>query len=336
MGMSGSFSLNNEFILDYICQRFRLGNSRQVKGSIGGSYNVNIKLQTNQGEFVVRVLNSSSTTAHLRSLQKVLTAARKAGLPVVLPLVSTEGEPYIHCKGRLLQVTRFVEMGLFENKKGQVTASGRMLRHFHDALQAVTVEPKPKWSFNKDRAYFLNALSLLEEVPDIPEYQLEKIRLISERILELFESAEEGLERSIVHGDWHFWNQGYADDEVVCVLDFDFVEQGYRIHDVAYALWVIYMLLPAQSRSFDRDFLKGYGSLTEEEATILPVAVAKVALFFLCYSAYSANPKEKWRKQYRKQLPLIRWLLEDGGQRLRGLTSEGQEFVEDNDEEDVG
>ncbi|WP_159881207.1 phosphotransferase [Paenibacillus puerhi] len=336
MGVSGSFSLNDEFILDFICQRFRLGSIRHIDGPIGGAYNVNIKLQTSEGEFVVRVLNSSNTAEHLRCLHKVLIAAREAGVPVVLPLLSIEGDSFILCMGKLIQVTRFVEMGLFQNRQGQVLASGRKLREFHDALQTMPVAPKPEWSFNRGNDYFTNALSTLETVSGIPEHQLADARQLSEKILQLIASAEAGLERSILHGDWHFWNQGYADDEVVCVLDFDFVEQGYRIHDVAYALWVIYMLLPAYARSFDEDFLKGYGPLTDAEANILPVAVAKTALFFLCHAAYSDNPRDKWRRHYRKQMPLIRWLLDDGGQRLHDLTSGKQGAARNGDEEDAG
>jgi Ser/Thr protein kinase RdoA (MazF antagonist) len=43
----------------------------------------------------------------------------------------------------------------------------------------------------------------------------------------------------VVHGDIHFWNVLYTDKQPVAIIDLDFLQRGFLIHDLAYAyIWL--------------------------------------------------------------------------------------------------
>ncbi|NOU94840.1 phosphotransferase [Paenibacillus sp. LMG 31456] len=335
MGTSGHLTNDVLFAIKHLSDWFPIGKLKGVGRKLGGSYNLNIKVETSQGEFVVRVLNSSNTEEHLRYTQKAFTVLGKHGVPVLNPILTLSGDPFVYYREKLLQVTRFIRADAFKYRPDQVRASAQMLSVFHQSLKNTIAGPDPSWSFYRSNDYFKNAIGLLKGMSDIPEYELYKVEKLAEDILEAWEKSQDALPTAILHGDWHFWNQLYKADEVYRVMDFDFIQQGKRVHDIAYSLWAIYILMPGYSKTFDELFIKGYANLTDEEVKILPVAIAKVSLFFLCQSAYSSTPKEKWRRQFRKQMPLIQWLLSDGEQRMYELVHGKKEetILEPEDEE---
>ncbi|WP_018754269.1 phosphotransferase enzyme family protein [Paenibacillus terrigena] len=297
------------FALKMISDSFPVGKLKGVGRKLGGSYNLNIKIETSKGEFVARIMNRSNRVEHLNYVQTVLANLTEQGLPVLNPILTQEGEAFISFNDKLLQVTPFVRAETFQNSPKQVAASARMLSTFHQAIQFPQSGPEPVWSFNRPSDYYSNALADLKRIPGIPSHQLSEAEKLAEDIMATWNQSQKDLPSAIIHGDWHFWNQLYKDNEVYSIMDFDFMEHGKRIHDIAYSMWVIYIILPKYTKGFDELFIKEYIGLTEEEVSILPVAIARVSLFFLCQSAYAANPEEKWRRHFRKQIPLIRWLL---------------------------
>ncbi|MCR8632896.1 phosphotransferase [Paenibacillus radicis (ex Xue et al. 2023)] len=316
MGTSGHLSNDVLFAIKYLSEWFPIGKLKGIGRKLGGSYNINIKVETSRGEFVVRILNRSNTEEHLHYTQKVFATLSEHGVPVLNPILTSSGDPFINYKDKLLQVTPFVRADAFQCRHNQVRASARTLSVFHQSLQNTRPGPEPDWSFYRSRHYFMNTIDLLKNIEGIPKHELKRVEKLAEHLLETWEESQDDLPTGIIHGDWHFWNQLYKSDEVYCVMDFDFIQQGKRVHDIAYALWAIYILLPDYAKTFDEIFIKGYANLTEEELKILPIAIAKVSLFFLCQAAYSSTPAEKWRKQYRRQMPLMEWLLADGERRM--------------------
>jgi Ser/Thr protein kinase RdoA (MazF antagonist) len=320
MGNS-KFSMNEDYFKpNLICEQFQIGSFHKVLGKLGGAFNTNVKMETSEGEFVVRILNENNTIKHLRYVGKMLAELRAKGLPVLAPLLAKNGDSFIRCKDKLLQVSAFVAVEPFQCRESQVYASARSLRAYHQALEHVHPGPKPGWSFYRSSVYYKQANDRLKSLDMVPQAELSSMELILEDLSNKWGRIEASLPKAVLHGDWHFWNLGYAGDEVSCVMDFDFMQQGTRIHDVAYALWVIYVLLPEYAYSFDRTFIEGYGPLTDEEKHILPVAVARIAMFFLFQSAYASNPLVKWQKHYPKQEPLIQWLSSEGAIRLEEIT----------------
>jgi Ser/Thr protein kinase RdoA (MazF antagonist) len=321
MGNFKPYMDSENFKDEYICGQFQLGSFKRIIGKMGGVFNTNIKIETSEGTFVLRILNEANTMEHLRYIEQVLPLLRNEGLPVLEPILALNGNSFISYRGKLMQVSPFISADSFQCRENQVYSSGDILRAFHRALEHTVPGPKPQWSFYRTSAYLVNSLKRLRTLSVIPEVELSKVEKLSEQLLNKWNSVQSQLPETILHGDWHFWNLAYSKDQVACIMDFDYIQKGKRIHDVAYALWVIYMLLPEYAKIFDRALLSGYGKLTDEEQAILPVAIARIALFILCQAAYSSNPLEKWNKHYQKQVPFIRWLMSKGEQRLLDIMS---------------
>ncbi|WP_051621012.1 phosphotransferase [Paenibacillus sp. UNC451MF] len=319
MGTSKHLTNDILFALKHVSEVFPIGKFQGIGRKLGGAYNFNIKIATNKGEFVVRILNHSNTVEHLQYVQKALAVLTEKGVPVLNPVLTEKGDSFVFYDDKLLQVTPYVRGESFQCLPKQVSASARMLCAFHQAIQHPEPGPKPAWSFYRSSDYYTDALEQMKNLPGIPSYQHYKAEKLAEQIEESWEQSQKNLPDAVIHGDWHFWNQLYQANEVSSIMDFDFIQQGKRIHDIAYSLWAIYILLPEHSKAFDELFIKQYVGLTDEEVAILPTAIARVGMFFLCQSAYSINPEEKWRKHYRRQLPLIEWLLSEESRRFREL-----------------
>ncbi|CAM3564386.1 phosphotransferase [Marinicrinis lubricantis] len=309
-------ALDHNMLARYVCRYFHLGEWRETKGSVGGSFNRNLKIQSSQNHYIVRILNKTNTAEHLKYVQRILLTLSQQGVPAIVPETAPSGEPFVYYQGELVQVTPYCSAETFLCKQNQVYSSGSMLRSFHQALVDEEPGPMPGWSFFRPESYYEDAIRRLQSLFTISDSELSAIERYLERIWRSWNDSAPDLPETILHGDWHFWNQLYEGRMVRYILDFDFVQHGKRILDVAYTMWVIYMLLPEHSASFDHAFLKGYGPLTDAEADMLPTAIAIIALFFLCQAAHAANPQAKWKSQYVKQEPLVRWLMAEGGRKI--------------------
>ena len=307
--------------IEPICNRYKLGHLLAVGGRLGGYYNVTVKIKTDLGRYVIRLLNAAGSEAQLKELQPMLTRLHESAIPVPVPLTLDNGSCYMMHEGTLIQVTSYMIGDRFRCRERQVLSSGEMLRRYHDRQQGHLFQSKPAHSFYQSNDYYRHALENLRRMAMIPAHELDHMERLSEGILSQWDQADSSLPHTIIHGDWHLWNQLYSrmDDQVIGVMDFDYVQAGIRIYDVAYALWSIYALLPEQAEVFDEKFLAGYGELTEREREILPAAVSRIALYFMCYTTEAADPGERWKTQYKRQIPLLEWLQGEGGSRIKRL-----------------
>lgn len=239
------------------------------------------------------------------------------GVPVPVPLETGANEPFLFFRDKFIQILPFVKGQSFAGGEKQVTASGRMLRALHDGLIGEQLHTEPAVSFFRSRKFCIEALDRLAQTDTISRFGLLETRKAVSEVYDGFRQKEALLRSSILHGDWHFWNQLYDGGEVISVIDLDFFQPGPRILDIGYAMWMIHILLPRHAERYRRMFLSGYGWLTDDEIDMLPLATARIALFFLCHAADSHHPHRKWPKQYAQQMPFIHWLLTDGGERLR-------------------
>jgi Ser/Thr protein kinase RdoA (MazF antagonist) len=94
--------------------------------------------------------------------------------------------------------------------------------------------------------------------------------------------------------------------EVCCVMDFDTLQRGERVFDVAYALY--FYLIQHGDVALGRGFLKGYGSLTEEEITVLPILIARVGLYF-------GILVEEGEFQFARNKARLEWVISAQGRR---------------------
>lgn len=310
--------------LTKICEEFGLGDLLCNHGDLGGLYNVNLKIETNKGMYVIRVASGLASERHLRYSKQVIDVLHHANIPVLTPIVNEHGANYTTYKGRFVQITPFIEAFAFQTNHRFANASGRVLRKMHDTLVNAQAGPLPEWSNYPSFIVLEEGMTLLKEVCRVPPKQLTIAESLYVRVMDEWEKLCHDLPKTIIHGDWHMWNALYdTNGEVRAVLDFDFMQRAERIHDVAYMMWA---LLPNDSfPQLGIAFLQGYGELTDIEKRILPVAIARASVFFICTSSFNPVPTEELERQLARQGPFIEWLLSNEGRgRVADLLSESE------------
>ncbi len=302
------------------CREYGLGELLNVDGELGGLFNVNLKIMTTSGRFVIRVMSGLADEAHIRYTERLISVLREAGVPALAPLNDRSGRSYSIWNGRIVQVAPFVDGISFNRTPHQAESSGRMLRKMHDALVHEKAGPLPRWSNYPSKSILEEGMNLLRTFDDgINQADKSRVYRLYDRVMERWNGAERILPQTIIHGDWHPWNQLYDNNgDICCVMDFDFMQRAERIHDAAYALWA--MLPDPSLKELAGPFLRGYGRMTPEESELLPAAVARASLFFVCTASFTPDPAHELQTQLTKQEPFIEWILsEDGGKSIRSL-----------------
>jgi Ser/Thr protein kinase RdoA (MazF antagonist) len=294
-----------------ICYRYDIGNLISIIEVIENTANINIKILTNKGTFVIRI--SSVDHNRYNFIMKVLTTLDSNNVPVLLPLKNIEGE-YISSFGlKYIQVTNFNKGHAFNYSEKQAYSSGRILRRFHDVLINTSEEIKPSNSVYPSLSTINKGIKMMEGMDyDISKEELNLVTSLYEQITDAWESNSKDLPVTIVHGDWHQGNQLYSDSEKVsCIMDFDFMTKAERLFDVAYALW--HFRIYKESMNIGKAFLQGYGALTIKEIELLPLEIARINYFFICTSPLALNPKQELKNQIEHQYPFIMWALSSEG-----------------------
>lgn len=122
----------------------------------------------------------------------------------------------------------------------------------------------------------------------------------------------------LVHGDFWDNNVKFAGDEVIAILDFDFMEARPRIDDLALTLYYAYPSLLADrgdeaAREALATLVRSYVSaaqvpLGRSEVSGLPYAIARTALHFTRHLALRANEREQ-REVVDAAAPDLHWAL---------------------------
>jgi Ser/Thr protein kinase RdoA (MazF antagonist) len=74
---------------------------------------------------------------------------------------------------------------------------------------------------------------------DAPEYAASCLRLLAEVRRAVADVDLHGMQRTLVHGDWHAGNLLFRHSEVSGVLDFDFAHPDLRVADLAASAMVV-------------------------------------------------------------------------------------------------
>jgi len=305
--------------LSMLCKDFGLGDLIINHGDLGGLFNVNLKIETTKGLYVIRVTSGLSSEQHIKYTQRVISALQIAKIPVLAPLPNLKGNYYSKYKERFVQITPYIHAQPFESTVAHIKASGRILRKMHDALIHFESGSLPEWSNYPSTEILTEGLTLLQDICKVPDGQLSRVKQLYERIMREWDDKNEELPSTIIHGDWHVWNSLHdSDGEIIVVMDFDSFQRAERIHDIAYMLWVI--LPDRQSNYLGKAFLQGYGVISQAEKNLLPVAIARASLFFLCTASFTPDPAQELVRQLENQEPFIEWLLSaDGRSEVKGL-----------------
>ncbi|MGP7819361.1 phosphotransferase [Niallia sp. 01092] len=290
-----------------ICKEFGIGKLKSIAGPLGGYANSNIKIETNKGAFVVRIFKENIEDERLHYANKMIARLCEAGIPALTPIRNVQNKSFSYYKLNKILVTPFVESMSFQWVPGQAYHSGKTLRKIHDALHSVKESPEPTGVYSYYNLPPKTIVKLLkEEGHKLPKNNQKDVDHLFDLINQQQTSAKD-LPKTVIHGDWNPWNQLYHKNDLVsCVMDFDSLQIGERVFDVAYALYFI--LTHQMMDSLGKEFLHGYGELTEQEILILPVLIAKIGLFFGIFAGVGDFDLEKNKNQ-------LEWVLSDDGQK---------------------
>lgn len=295
-----------------ICYRYDIGDLISIIEVIENTSNINLKILTSKGKFVIRVFSLDYNRNNF--ILKILKVLANNNVPVLLPLQNIEGEYLCQYGSKAIQVTNFIEGHIFNYSEKQAYSSGRMLRIFHDVLADTSEEVKPRNSIYPTLEKLNIGMEKMKGMRnEISKGDIQIVTSLYEQIVDKWESNKANLPKTIIHGDWHQGNQLYSDtDEVSCIMDFDFITRAERIFDVAYALWCFRIY--KESMNIGRAFLNGYGALSNSEIELLPLEIARINFFFICTSALALNPKQELKNQLEHQYPFLKWALSQDGQ----------------------
>lgn len=305
---------------EQLCEEYGIGKFLRMDEDLGGLFNINQKITAESGEYVIRVHSGFSRKAHLlaeRALQERLAASK---VPVLAPIATKEGTHFSKLHNRFVQITPFVQGASFRYLNEQVYNCGNILRIFHDSLSKETEIPTPLWS-NYPRLELLNeGMDKLNKQVDLHgTQQIKEAENLYLGVMDQWLTKSDALPKGVIHADWHPWNLIFNENHSVkYILDFDFLQMGERIHDIAYFLWTLRN--ESNHKDLGRQFLKGYGPLSTVEMELLPVAIARASLFFVCTASFVTDSAHELKVQLKEQKPFIKWLLtREGKLNVMGL-----------------
>ncbi|WML39949.1 phosphotransferase [Neobacillus sp. OS1-2] len=288
---------------------------QQVESLLGGGYiNANLKICASKGKYVLRIYLRDFELERLQYANLVISKLSAAGIPALQPIQNQQGVSYTRYKNYMVQVTPFVEASPFQWIPAQAYHSGQILCRMHHTLSTIKESPSSTGVY---QYYHLDPISITERLKEGGEplpYREGMViadfySLINQHVIDT-----SNLPMTIIHGDWNPSNQLYKDtNEVCCFMDFDTLQRGERIFDVAYALY--FFLIHYQSEALGWAFLKGYGALTKQEINVLPVLIAKIGLFF-------GILVENGEFQFARNKPKLDWVIsEEGRMTIQGYCS---------------
>ncbi|ONI74203.1 hypothetical protein BWI15_12695 [Kribbella sp. ALI-6-A] len=263
-----------------------------VTRDLGGNFNLNLQISTQQGRLVVRACPPWVTPDRLTAVQTVRTHLRAHDWPIPQTLPTRTGATMLQTADHLIEVEQFVDpRGVPMTTWPTITAAMPWLARLHDALvdapssPAAAVAPFANhvpphtditravaairtWNLSPTEATYVNAAAHLAASLPHP-----------------------ALPTQLVHGDFWATNVHLSGDRLTLLLDFDFLGDRPRIDDLALTLFFVNEHLgrhdatPPASPPL-RQLVDSYDAaltnqLTEAERAALPHAILRTPLTFL-------------------------------------------------------
>ena len=241
---------------------------------VPGGKNEHLRLTTGEGDFYLRRSYCSKSLDELTPQLLLMRLLRMRGLPVPVPVSSTEGLQWAEVEGRLWVLTPALPGSPYDDRSADhLRAFGRMIARYHSTvsdLQGARDEPRPLVELREQLAGLESDDPLLER---------------AERVVDELALLSPDLPRLIVHGGARRGSLLFEGDEVVSLLDFDSAHPDVRVLDLAVAVHdvgKVYTSVGADDHQVNLDLdrvvglLSAYcevGTLTMSEAAALPLLI---------------------------------------------------------------
>jgi Ser/Thr protein kinase RdoA (MazF antagonist) len=296
---------------------------------LGGSSNLNIHLPTEDGGFVARVYCPWTSSARLSSIQLVRSSLAEAGIPLPKTIPTLEGTSWVDFDGRVLEVERYVSGERMDTWDRLLHGMG-ILGQIHQTLQGVEADEAAREAPYANYVAADRALAWTREVAARigmeggSRAELRLAQLAEKLALELqgpeLKTAAL-LPRQLVHGD--FWDNNvlFGEQEIVAVLDFDFMGERARIDDIALILCYTFTTpsFRQQYRPSDRigklrELVDAYDAglhnhLSPHERTALPFALVRNVLPPFC-NLWHVRDEAVYHKYVNQITSEVEWSLD--------------------------
>ena len=310
-------------LTDALVRGFEGAYGRQVRSAtdLGGSCNLNVRLDTDGGTFVLRAYRDSVDQDRVLAIQQARIALADAGLPTARPIpCRREGATATTVAGVLVEVEPHVTWDQRMDTLPRVAQALPVLGQVHDVLADLELGPAARGTA------FVNHVGpddLVARVrrgtdrirawrPTTEEAALaDAADLLAAEATVAHEDVEPHLPApQLVHGD--FWDDNvlFQEGRVVLVADLDFMDSRLRIDDLALVLHYVGFLLGRPTAATDlrgltdRYDLEGR-PLTAGERTALPIALARQPLWSLAVWAAELDDEGEARRHVEGHLAVV-------------------------------
>lgn len=261
---------------------------------LGGSWTTNLRLDYPEGPLVARIHQFSTTPERLAAVQAARSVVAEAGLPSVRPLTTSDGATRtVLSDGHSAELEPFVRWSDRMKTPHLLRLGFRLLGETHDALAAADL---PAAARNVRHANHLPsdtaARATRRGAERVASWDDHDLTEFAEQVVTHIDQVDrheailrDDLVQQVVHGD--FWDNNvlFTGDQVVALLDFDFMAERARIDDLALTAY-FFLLEPDRGlpggadRRLLRDLVDAYDTgttrpLSRAERLALPLAIAR-------------------------------------------------------------
>lgn len=244
--------------------------------------------------FVVRLHPADTSAARLTAMQEARRAVRRAGIPAVPPLSTSDGRTFVALPdGQLAEVEEYVAWDGRMNTVARLQTGFALLARTHDALRTAALPDAAATALRANHIAATDAAAATHRGADrIRSWGDPALSAYADAVtahIDAVSAAEApllaDLPTQIVHGD--FWDDNvlFRGAEPAVLLDFDFMAKRPRIDDLALTAF-FYLLEPGKGlpgvaeRRQLRRFVDAYDAaastpLSPVERSALPLAIAR-------------------------------------------------------------
>ena len=300
-GLRGSRAELTKELRELLSDEYGFAKSAEYS-DLNGSSSLNLYIDANQFQYVVRVYRPYVTSKRLDDIIFIRKKLNEYNIPFSKTFQSIRNQDYITWNDRLVEVEYFVKnngiMDTVEKLEYALPLLGKMTSILGGIENASTDRRKP---------HFANYIDF-EQITEMTEkgcnrilswnpteYEREiiyKSKILSEKITNAGSKTFPNLPKQLSHGD--FWDNNvlFNDNKIVLITDLDFMGERRRIEDIALTLYFSHIsegFCKSEDMSSERavelkELLNIYENgldvrLTETEKAALPTAIALQALW---------------------------------------------------------
>ncbi len=306
--------------LQKIADDFDLGRVISMDQPLTTQCNITDPFKTGRGTFMVRIRHDEEFGERVEFLHEAINFLNSRGYPAPEVMRTRSGSTFSLWGDRIVEIHRFIKHDEGTHRDWQrmlsaATALGDLHAHMNEFRPSTSpvppemrndLQPAECWSMLPFAERSIESQIGVHPQAEAVRRTLDMARDLLPRIMDNYERISGGLPWMFVHGDYHFWNVLYRGDEVIGVVDYDFLQERDRLFDVAYALQgVVNYLNYVENRPSEEYGLLNWNNvrlwvdqyddathmpLTTQERERLPMEILRVYLVNLIVCANQPDP----------------------------------------------